>query len=141
MVKSDETLYKMVLLLISIPAIGKITAYHFVCYTNEFKRVKSGKSLSSYCGVVPFKEKSGTSRNSPARVSHEANRTLKRLLHLCALTALKMKGEFAAYYQRKIAEGKHALKVINAIRNKLALRIAAVIKNEEPYSDNYIYRI
>jgi transposase len=141
LIKSDETLYKMVLLLTSIPAIGKITAYHFICYTNEFKRVKSGKNLSSYCGVVPFKESSGTSRNSPARVSQEANRTLKKLLHLCALTALKMKGEFAAYYQRKIAEGKHTLKVINAIRNKLALRIAAVIKNEEPYSDNYIYQI
>lgn len=52
-----------------------------------------------------------------------------------------MKGEFALYYQRKIAEGKHALKVINAIRNKLVLRIAAVIRNEELYSDNYIYQI
>ena len=140
LIKSDDKLYKMLLLLTSIPAIGRITAYHFICYTNEFKRVKSGKNLSSYCGVVPFKEKSGTSRNSPSRVSQEANRTLKKLLHLCALTALKMKGEFAAYYQRKIAEGKHALKVINAIRNKLVLRIAAVIKNEEPYNDNYIYQ-
>ncbi|HYJ63600.1 MAG TPA: IS110 family transposase [Parafilimonas sp.] len=140
LIKSDETLYKMFLLLISIPAIGKVTAYHFICYTNEFKRVKSGKNLSSYCGVVPFQEKSGTSRSSPARVSKEANRTLKKLLHLCALTALKMKGEFAIYYQRKIAEGKHVLKVINAIRNKLALRIAAVIRNQEPYNENYIYQ-
>ena len=140
LVKSDEALHKMFVLLISIPAVGKITAYHFICYTNEFTRVKSGKNLSSYCGVVPFKEKSGTSLNKPGRVSHEANKILKRLLHLCAITSLKMKGEFAAYYQRKIAEGKHALKVINAIRNKLALRIAAVIRNEEPYNENYIYQ-
>lgn len=140
LIKSDQALYKMLMLLLSIPAIGKITAYHFICYTNEFKRVKSGKNLSSYCGVVPFQEKSGTTRNSPPRVSQEANRTLKKLLHLCALTALKMKGEFSVYYQRKIAEGKHALKVINAIRNKLALRIAAVIRNQEPYNENYIYQ-
>jgi transposase len=140
LIKSDEALYKMFLLLISIPAIGKITACHFICYTNEFKRVKSGKNLSSYCGVVPFRKESGTSRSSPARVSKEANRTLKKLLHLCALTALKMKGEFAIYYQRKIAEGKHGLQVINAIRNKLALRIAAVIRNQEPYNENYIYQ-
>ena len=140
LIKTDEALHKMFMLIISIPAIGKITAYHFICYTNEFKRVKSGKNLSSYCGVVPFKETSGTTRKGPARVSPEANRTLKKLLHLCALTALKMKGEFAAYYQRKIAEGKHALNVINAIRNKLALRIAAVIKTQEPYDENYIYQ-
>lgn len=140
LIKSDEALYKMFMLLLSIPAIGKVTACHFLCYTNEFKRVKSGKSLSSYCGVVPFQQKSGTSRNGRAKVSQEANRTLKKLLHLCALTALKMKGEFAAYYQRKTSEGKHVLQVINAIRNKLALRIAAVIKNQEPYKENYIYQ-
>ena len=140
LIEGDETLHKMFMLLISIPAIGKITAWHFICYTNEFKRVKSGKNLSSYCGVVPFKQKSGTSVDKAGRISHEANKVLKRLLHLCAVTALKMKGEFAAYYQRKIAEGKHSLKVINAIRNKLALRIAAVIRNEEPYHENYIYQ-
>ncbi|MDB5192360.1 MAG: Transposase family protein [Segetibacter sp.] len=140
LIKSDQALYKMFMLLLSIPAIGKITAWHFICYTNEFKRVKSGKNSSSYCGVVPFKETSGTTRNTPTRISQEANRTLKKLLHLCALTALKMKGELAMYYQRKIAEGKHALKVINAIRNTLALRIAAVIRNDEPYNENYIYQ-
>jgi transposase len=140
LIKSDEALYKMFALLVSIPAIGKITAYHFICYTNEFKRVKSGKNLSSYCGVVPFQQKSGSTLDKPGRVSHEANKVLKKLLHLCAVTTLKMKGEFAVYYQRKIAEGKQSLKVINAIRNKLALRIAAVIRNEEPYNENYIYQ-
>jgi len=59
LVKEDAALLKMFQLLLTIPAIGKITAWHFICYTNEFKRVKSGKNLSSYCGVVPFKEKSG----------------------------------------------------------------------------------
>jgi hypothetical protein len=41
------------------------------------------------------------------------------------------------YYQKKIAEGKHVLKALNAIRNKLVLRIAAVIKNQKPYDENY----
>jgi hypothetical protein len=34
LIKSDETLFKMFALLVSIPAIDKITAYHFICYTN-----------------------------------------------------------------------------------------------------------
>jgi transposase len=89
--------------------------------------------------VVPFREQSGTI-SKPARVSMHANKVLKRLLHLCAVTAIKMKGEFARYYQRKIAEGKHVLNVLNAIRNKLALRIAAVIRNNEPYNETYIYQ-
>jgi len=140
LIKEDASLLKMFQLLVTIPAIGKITAWHFICYTNEFKRVKSGKNLSSYCGVVPFKEKSGISVNKPPRLPVRANLILKTLLHLCALTAIKMKGEFAAMYQKKIAEGKHALKALNVIKNKLVLRIAAVIRNEEPYDENYDYK-
>lgn len=140
LIKHDQNLYTMLSLLISIPAIGNITAYHFICYTNEFRRVKSGKHLASYCGVVPFEQQSGTVKK-PARLSNSANMVLKKLLHLCALAAIKMKkAEYKPYYEKKIAEGKHTLQAINAIRNKLVLRIAAVIKNQKPYDPNYIYQ-
>lgn len=140
LIKSDAALYKMYALIISIPAVGKITAWHFICYTNEFKRVRNGKNLAAYCGVVPFKEDSGTSVRKPPRLPNRANMTLKTLLHLCALTAIKMKGEFAIYYQKKIEEGKHVLKALNSIRNKLVLRIAAVIRNDRPYDQHYDYK-
>jgi transposase len=140
LVRNDKELLQMFMLIISIPAVGKITAYHFICYTNEFKQVKSGKQLASYCGVVPFEKSSGSSVKNKPRLSHQANKVLKTLLHLCAVTAIKMKGAFAAYYRRKIEEGKNGLVAINGIRNKLALTIAAVIRNNEPYNENYIYQ-
>lgn len=140
LIKRDKDLLNMFILITSIPSIGKITAYHFICYTNEFKHVKSGKQLASYCGVVPFERSSGSSVKNKPRLSHQANKILKTLLHLCAVTAIKMKGVFAAYYRRKIEEGKNGLIAINGIRNKLALTIAAVIRNNEPYSENYVYQ-
>lgn len=69
LIKSDASLLQMFLLITSIPAVGKITAYHFICYTNEFKQVKSGKQLSSYCGVVPFERSSGSSIRYKPRLS------------------------------------------------------------------------
>ena len=42
------------------------------------------------------------------------------------------------YYDRKMAEGKHALGVINAVKNKLVLRAVAVIKSQRPYVDNFV---
>jgi transposase len=140
LIKSDEALLKMFLLIVSIPAVGKITAMHFICYTNEFKSVRSGKQLAAYCGVVPFEKSSGKSVKCKPRLPHQANKVLKTLLHLCATTAIKMKGAFAAYYRRKIEQGKHALIAINGIRNKLALTIAAVIRNNEPYNENFVYQ-
>lgn len=140
LIKKDKHLFQMCMLMISIPSVGKITAWHFICYTNEFKQVKSGKQLASYCGVVPFEKSSGSSVKKKSRVSHQANQTLKTLLHLCAVTAIKTKSAFAVYYRRKIEEGKNGLVAINGIRNKLALTIAAVIRNNEPYNENYIYQ-
>jgi transposase len=136
----DKDLLRMFTLLISIPAIGKVTAAHFICYTNEFKKVMNGKHLASYCGVVPFGQSSGTSLKKKPRIRPEANKILKTLLHLCAVTAIKMKGEFNFYYQRKKAEGKNGMMILNAIRNKLVLRMAAVISKGEPYDQNYIYK-
>lgn len=140
LVKSDKELLQMFILITSIPSVGKITAWHFICYTNEFKQIKSGKQLASYCGVVPFERNSGSSIKKKPRLSHQANKILKTLLHLCAVTAIKMKGAFAVYYRRKIEEGKNGLIAINGIRNKLALTIAAVIRNNEPFNENYIYQ-
>ena len=64
-----------------------------------------------------------------------ANKNLKRLLHLCALVAIRYNPELKQYYERKISEGKNKMSVINAVRNKLVLRIAAVIKRGSPYVD------
>ena len=140
LIRRDRHLLQMFMLIISIPSVGKITAWHFICYTNEFKQVKSGKQLASYCGVVPFEKSSGSSVKKKSRVSGQANKILKTLLHLCAVTAIKTKSAFAVYYKRKIEEGKNGLVAINGIRNKLALTIAAVIRNNEPYKENYIYQ-
>ena len=140
LIKNDAELLRMFALITSIPAVGKITAMHFICYTNEFRTVKSGKQLAAYCGVVPFERSSGKSVKWKPRLPHQANKVLKTLLHLCATTAVKMKGAFAAYYRRKVAEGKHGLIALNGIRNKLALTIAAVIRSGEPYNENYVYQ-
>ena len=37
-----------------------------------------------------------------------------------------------------MSEGKHALSIINAVKNKLVLRTVAVIKSQTPYVDNIV---
>ena len=66
-----------------------------------------------------------------------ANKELKRLLHLCALSAIQYNPEIKNYYNRKKDEGKHSMAVLNAVRNKIVLRVAAVVKNQMPFKNNY----
>jgi transposase len=120
-------------LLNSVPGIGHLTAIYLICCTNNFISRISGKQLASYAGVVPFEHSSGTSVRGRNKVHPMANKDLKKALHLCALTAMKNYPEFKTYYERKKAEGKHSMSILNAIRNKIALRAAAVINKQTPY--------
>ncbi|MRG46248.1 IS110 family transposase, partial [Chitinophaga sp. SYP-B3965] len=40
------------------------------------------------------------------------------------------------YYEKRVAEGKNKMSVLNIIRNKLVDRMFAVIKRQTPYSEN-----
>jgi len=124
-------------LLISIPGIGHVTAVYLIGCTANFAGNPSGKQLACYAGVAPFEHSSGISIKGKTRVHRMANKDLKKLLHLCALSAIQNTMEFKVYYNRKKDEGKHSMSVLNAVRNKLALRVAAVIKSQAPYKSNY----
>ena len=133
LVKSDNDIKKNVELATSIPGIGKWTALAFILATNNFKRKMTSRQLACFCGCAPFEHRSGTSVRGKTRVSHMANKNLKKLLTLCARSILRSKNELAEYYNRKLAEGKNKMSIINALRNKLIQRICAVIERQTPY--------
>jgi transposase len=136
--KSNPLTARQYELLLSIPCIGPVTAAYLIACSNAFTLCSTGKQLACYCGVVPFEYQSGISIKGKHRVHKMANKNLKALLHLCAVSSLRYVKELREYYDRKVAEGKHKMSVINAIRNKLVLRAFAVIKNDTPYVNNSV---
>ena len=137
LINKDTNLKKLYGLAKSVPGIGKITAMTLMCFTNEFKLYQNAKQLACYCGVAPFEHTSGTSIKGKNRVSHFANKALKKLLHLVAMVTIQTDKELSAYYKRKVAEGKNKMLVINAVRNKVLHRLCAVIKRGTPYQMDY----
>lgn len=124
-------------LLMSIPGVGHVTAVYLIGCTGNFAARPSGKELACYAGVAPFEQSSGISIKGRPKVHRMANKELKKLLHMCALSLIQHNQELKEYYKRKKDEGKHSMSIINAVRNKIALRIAAVIKNQTSYKNNY----
>lgn len=137
MIGQDAAIKKNYELLLSVPGIGHLTAVYIICCTNNFICKITGKQLASYAGVAPFGNKSGTSIKSRDKVHKMANKDLKKLLHMGAVSAITHYPEFKDYYERKVKEGKHELLVINAVRSKIAQRAVAVVNNQKPYVDNY----
>ena len=117
----------------SVPGIGKVVAQTLVVFTNGFTRFNSARALACHAGVAPFQYTSGTSIRSKNRVSYRSNKRLKSLLHMAALSAIKTKGDLKTYYERKVADGKSKMSVLNAVRNKLIHRVFAVLKRNTEY--------
>ena len=135
-ITEDPAIYTNYQLIKTVPGIGHLTAVYIICCTNNFATKISGKQLASYAGVVPFEHSSGISIKGKNRVHKMANKDLKKMLHLCALTAIKYCPEFKQYFDRKKAEGKNGMLVVNAIKNKLVLRVVAVVNKQQPYVNN-----
>jgi transposase len=136
-IKQDEELRHTVELVQSVNGIGTVTATALLVYTRSFTAFKTAKELACYCGVVPFNRTSGSSVRYKSSVSPFANMKLKKLLHLCALSAIQNDEEMKRYFERKLLEGKNKMSIINAIRNKLIHRVFAVIRDNRLYEDNY----
>lgn len=137
-IKQDETLQHTVELIQSVNGIGIVTATALLAYTKGFTSFKNAKELACYCGVVPFNKTSGSSVKYKPSVSPFANMKLKKLLHLCAMSAIQNDNEMKVYFERKLLEGKNKMNIINAVRNKLVHRVFAVVRDNRFYEDNYI---
>ena len=120
----------------SVPGVGKIVSWNMLVKTNGYKGICNSKKFACYAGVAPFSQSSGTSINKKARVSHLADKTMKRLLHMAAMRAIQLENDLKKYYIRKVNQGKNKMLVLNAIRNKIIHRIFEMIKSEKLYDFN-----
>jgi transposase len=137
LIAADDTLNHLFTLVTSVSGIGKVTAVQIIITTNEFKDINNPKKFACYTGVAPFTEDSGKIVKK-ARVSHMANKKVKTLLHLSAIVAIQYNPDLKLFYQRKVlSEKKNKMSVINAVRNKLILRIFACVNQNRPYEKNY----
>ncbi len=141
LIESDSKLAHMTDIITSIDGIGTQVATAFIVATNEFRHVKKGRNLACYVGIAPFEHSSGSSVRSRNRVSHLANKKLKALMHMGALSAIQHCEELRAYYERKVKEGKPKLAVINAVKNKQILRMCACIREDRKYEKNYVGKV
>ena len=139
LIKNDEVLSRLHRLITSVDNIGEVTSAAILVRTNEFKDYKEAKKFACTVGVVPFDHSSGKSLRGKPRVSHKAHKDVKTLLHMCATGSISRPGELKDYYERKVAEGKNKMLVLNAIRNKLIHRVFAVVRDGVMYEKNYKY--
>ena len=137
LIKSDQKPNSQYELLRSVPGVGAVSAVMLLVTTQGFTRLTAPKKLACYAGIAPFPYRSGSSIRRGDRVSKFGNKELKVLLNLAAWNAIRSVSALKNYFDRKVAEGKHKLSVINAVRNKLVAIILSVIRPNTPFVKKY----
>lgn len=122
-------------LLLSIRGIGKVLAAYLITLTDNFTKFISPRKFACYAGIAPFEYSSGTSVKGKTRVHSCANKQIKSLLNMAAMSSIQLNGEYKTYYLKRLSEGKNKMSTLNIIRNKLVFRAFAVVKRGTPYVD------
>ncbi|MFV0209099.1 IS110 family transposase [Empedobacter falsenii] len=135
---NDEQLYNHYKRIQSIPGVGKVLAFNMLIKTDGFTTINTPRQMACYAGIAPFDFQSGTSIRRKPKVSSMADKDLKKLLHLAAMSAIRLDNDLAIYYHRKVGGGKNKMSVLNAVRNKIIHRIYVLIKNQNIYKNNLV---
>jgi len=138
LIKSEPHLKQLFKLITSVPGVGPVIATEIIIVTSAFENFKpdQAKQFARYAGVTPKPFQSGKKKRKD-RTTKRGNKRLKSLLTLGAMALINSnKTELGFYYRLKIKQGKKHLSVINAMRNKIILRIFAVVRNQVMYEKN-----
>ena len=132
-IESDQHLNRSYKKITKVIGVGPIIATKCIVETANFKTFNNPRKFSCHCGLAPFTYQSGTSIKGKTKTHFLRDKSLKAVLIKGAITAIQHDPQLKSYYNRKIKEGKHHMVVINAVANKLVLRIFAVAKRDEPF--------
>ncbi|MFV0378589.1 MAG: transposase, partial [Mangrovibacterium sp.] len=99
--------------------------------------ISTAKKAASYAGICPFPNSSGEMVRK-SKVSRMADKELKSLLYMCAVSSMRSNPECKLYYARKKLEGTPYFLIMNNISNKLLRTIYAVVKTGKRYQLGHI---
>lgn len=132
-IEADQYLKSSYKKVSSVIGVGPIITIKCIVETDNFIKFDNPRKFSCHCGLAPFAYQSGSSVKAKTKTHFLRDKSLKAILTKGAITAIQYDPQLKAYYNRKVKEGKHRMSVINAVANKLVLRIFAVAKRNDPF--------
>lgn len=124
-------------LLMTHPGVGPVTGLAFVLVIGEVTRFPRSKHLTSYLGLIPSEQSSGTRRRLGA-ISKQGNTLLRTLLVEAGQSAARCDPELRRAYQRLCRKKQHTGTAKVMVARKLAVRLYWMVKTQQPYRPAHV---
>lgn len=121
-------------LLGSVKGVGKVTTSTLVAEVPELGKL-SRREISSLVGVAPLNRDSGTLRGR--RTIFGGRASVRRVLYMAALTAMRYNPVIKAFYDRLINAGKLKKVALVACMRKLLTILNAIVKSGKAWDAEF----
>jgi transposase len=120
--KSTAELRELVLArksrLMNIPGVGPVVAARILADVGDVARFVDRNRFASWTGTAPLDASSGEQNRH--RLSRAGNRRLNHMIHIAALTQIRLDTEGRAYYQIKRAAGKKHKEALRCLKRRIS---------------------
>jgi transposase len=137
LIKGDQEMKKLLVILCSITGIGLLTAVTVLAETNGFDLIRNKKQITSYAGFDVKEKESGTSIKGKPKISKRGNKYLRKAMYMPALTAIRHDERFKGIYARLVSKHGIKMKAAVAVQRKLLELMFSLYKNGTKYDKNY----
>ena len=120
--KADAELKAMVLArgsrLMDLRGVGPVVAARTLADVGDVARFADRNRFASWTGTAPLDASSGEQNRH--RLSRAGNRRMNHMIHIAAISQLRLDTDGRAYYRRKRAEGKKPLEAIRCLKRRIS---------------------
>lgn len=123
-------------LAVSVPGIGEVTAAAILAETGCFSNFSNHRQVVSFAGLDVIARQSGP--HDPRRhISKQGNTTIRSMLYICAMSAIRHHPEIREYYDRIKKHNPAGKVALVAVMRKILILMYTVCKSSKPYDSQY----
>jgi transposase len=104
--------------LMDIRGVGPVVAARVLADVGDVHRFADRNRFASWTGTAPLDASSGEQNRH--RLSRAGNRRMNHMIHIAAISQLRLDTDGQVYYRRKRAQGKKPLEAIRCLKRRIS---------------------
>jgi transposase len=104
--------------LMDLRGVGPVVAARVLADVADVARFADRNRFASWTGTAPLDASSG--EHTRHRLSRAGNRRVNHVIHIAAISQIRLDSDGRAYYRRKRADGKRPLEAIRCLKRRIS---------------------
>jgi transposase len=104
--------------LMGLRGVGPVVAARVLADVGDVARFADRNRFASWTGTAPLDASSGEQNRH--RLSRAGNRRMNHMIHIAAISQIRLASEGRAYYRRKLTEGKKPLEALRCLKRRIS---------------------